>query len=129
MKVYKIREAYYEATGTVSTIARQLGFAGIAVIWILKGGTNSSGISVPSELLVSLYYFVLSLSLDFIQYIYKSVVWGFLNRHHWRKHKDEEADVDVSPIFNWPTNIFFWGKLFLLGCGYLELLVFIQGKL
>jgi hypothetical protein len=129
MKVQEIRNDYYEASGVVSLISRQLNFAGIAVIWLLKVGTNSGGISFSGELLVPLYCFVAALGADLLQYVYKTITLGTLNYFHWRKHKDNEADVDVSPKINWLTNIFFWGKVTLLIYGYILLLYFIQGKL
>ena len=43
-------EAYYSATDTASSIARQLGFAGIAIIWIFKHG-DAGVLTVPKELL------------------------------------------------------------------------------
>ncbi len=129
MKVHEFRDAYYEASGVVSSISRQLSFAGIAVIWLLRVGTNSGGIPFSSELLVPLYCFVSALGMDLLQYVYKTAVWGVLNHYHWRKHSDNDAEVDVSPKVNWPTNVFFWGKVALLGYGYWELLAFIQAKL
>ena len=41
-------EAYYSATDTASSIARQLGFAGIAIIWIFKHG-NAGVLTVPKN--------------------------------------------------------------------------------
>ena len=36
MKIHELRSTYYEASGKVSDISRQLAFAGIAVIWVLR---------------------------------------------------------------------------------------------
>ena len=129
MKIYELRDAYYEASGVVSVISRQLTFAGIAVIWLLKVGSNSGGIPFSGELLIPLYCFVLALSVDLLQYVYKTIAWGSLNYIYWRAHKDNEAEIDVTPKINWPTNVLFWGKIALLGYGYLGMLVFIQGKM
>ena len=70
MKIHEIRDAYYEASGTVSDISRQLAFAGIAVIWVLKVGDGSGGIPFSSELVIPLYCFVSALGLDLLQYVY-----------------------------------------------------------
>ncbi len=129
MKIHELRDAYYEASGVVSAITRQLSFAGIAVIWLLKVGKNSGGIPFTSDLLIPLYCLVAALSVDYLQYVYKTATWGVLNHFHWRKYKDNVAEVNVSPKVNWLTNVFFWGKVAFLGYGYWALLIFTQGEL
>ncbi len=129
MKIHEIRDAYYEASGKVSEITRQLAFAGIAVIWVLKVGRESGGVPFSVELVMPLYCFVSVLGMDLLQYLYKSIVWGGLNSYHWKKHKDNKKEIKISEKVNWPTNIFFWGKVAVIVYGYIKLLVFIHSKL
>ena len=46
MKISKLREDYSKASAKVSELVRQLSFAGIAVIWILRTGEHAGGIKL-----------------------------------------------------------------------------------
>ena len=129
MKIEELRDAYYEASGKVSDISKQLAFAGIAVIWVLKVGTKAGGIPFSSELIPLLYVFVVALTLDYLQYLYKTIVWAVLNHYHWKKHEDNEKNIEISDKINWITNVFFWSKVAAIVYGYMGLLLFIQSKL
>lgn len=129
MKIQELLDTYYEASGKTSDISRQLAFAGIAIIWVLRVGANSDGILFSSELIVPLYCFAFALVADLGQYIYKTIIWGLLNWHHWRNHKDNNADVDVSSFTNLPTQILFWAKVVLVVYAYIGLLCFLQPRL
>ena len=129
MKISEMRSAYYEASGNVSELSRQFAFAGIAIIWVLKVGNDGGGIPFSTELVMPLYSFVAALALDLTQYIYKTVVWGAFNHFCWKKYHDNDADIKVSGIFNWPTIVFFWCKVIAIGFGYIQLLCFIHSKL
>ena len=129
MKIPEMLSTYYEASGKVSEISRQLAFAGIAVIWVLKVGNDSVSIPYSTELVIPLYCFVAALALDLMQYIYKTVAWGVLNYLCWKKYLDNNVDIKVPEKINWPTNVFFWFKVITIGFGYLQLLFFIHSKL
>lgn len=122
MKLKEARAAYYEHSGTASVVSRQAAFAGIAMIWIFKN--ESSGIvSLPDTLLYPVLFLLLSLSLDFLQYVYSSAAWGIFHRIMEKKHGVEYAGEVFSPKqINWPSNIFFWGKLVFLLLGYVLLI-------
>lgn len=129
MKIYKMRSAFYEASDKASELSRQLAFAGIAVIWVLKVGNDSGGIPFSNELNTPLYYFVAALALDLMQYIYKTVAWGVLNHFNWKKYQNNDVDIKVSEKINWPTNLLFWSKVIAIGVGYVQLLLYIHSKL
>ncbi|PCH60763.1 MAG: hypothetical protein COC05_03405 [Gammaproteobacteria bacterium] len=129
MKIQGLLDASYEASGKASDLSRQLAFAGIAIIWLFRVGGQSGGVQFSEELLVPLYCFVAGLTLDLGQYVYKAIVWSALNWYHWRKHKSNQADVDVSGYFNAPTHILFWGKVALIAYGYILLLGYIRLQL
>lgn len=129
MKIQELLDASDKASGKASDLSRQLAFAGIAVIWVLKVGANSGGIQFSNELLVPMYCFVAGLAVDFGQYIYKTMIWSMLNWYHWRKHGSNDTEVEVSPLVNYPTHLMFWGKITLVGYGYIGLLLFIHAKL
>lgn len=129
MKIKELLDASYEASEKASDLSRQLAFAGIAIIWIFRVGVQSGGIQFSEEQLVPLSCFVAGLTLDLGQYVYKAIVWSALNWHHWRKHKNNQADIEVSGYFNVPTHILFWGKVALIAYGYILLLGYIWLRL
>ena len=112
MKIFEIRDAYYQASGKVSEIVRQLSLAGIAVIWVFRiGGENSGGVRYTSDSLWALGLLVAALGADLMQYVYNTLLWGWLNRRYWKKYKNNERDVDVSEWVNWATLLLFWIKV------------------
>ena len=129
MKIEDFRDAYYEASAKTSEITRHLAFAGIAIIWILKVGTNSGGIPFSTDLIGPLYWFAIALAADLGQYIYKTIAWGLLNWINWEKHKDNTVEVTVYPVVNLLSNVLFWGKVVAVVYGYACLLAFIRSWL
>lgn len=129
MKISEIRDAYYEATGKVSDIVRQLGLAGVAIIWIFRSGTDSGGIPYSHTLKVPLGYFVISLACDLLQYAYQSLIWGLLNWYYFRKHKKNAVEVEISGKWNVPALMLFWPKTILTVVAYIYLLEFIYHQL
>ena len=125
MKIQEILDAHYEASATTSELSRNLSFAGIAVIWVLKVGEQTGGISYAPALILPLFFFVFSLASDLFQYVYKTIIWGILNKIYWEKFKDNEHDVDVSEWVNTPTNILFLVKIVSVGVGYVTLLLYL----
>ena len=122
MKIQEILDAHYEASATTSELSRNLSFAGIAVIWVLKVGEQTGGIIYTPALILPLFFFVLSLASDLFQYIYKTFIWGVLNKIYWEKYEDNDYEVEVSPWINTPTNIFFLIKIAAVVVGYVTLL-------
>lgn len=87
MKVQDALDCYYESSGKVSELTRQLALAGIAVVWIFRVGTDHAP-KFPKELLYALLFFVLTLAVDLLQYLYKTLLWG---RYHYVKEKQQQA--------------------------------------
>jgi len=130
MKIKEIKAEYYEASGKVSDLVRQLDFAGIAVIWIFKiGKDEAAGIHFSKALLWPLALLVLSLACDLLQYVYKSAFFGIFNHRSWKKFHDEEKNVRYPDEANLPTNAFFWLKTILTGIAFGFLLTFLFREL
>ena len=146
MKLSTAREAYYAASGTASTVARQAAFAGIAVVWLFNIRT-AQGFTLPVELLLAVFCFVLMLFTDLLHYFVQAVIWGTVSRHQEKKRDrernstgkgrpkkrpDDDGDdyeFDASPSLNWPTLCFFGIKFVLLAFGYGVLVHFLWGAL
>lgn len=129
MKISELRDAYSKSTEKTSELVRNLGFAGIAVVWVLKTGEHSGGLKYSDELLRPLAFCVAGLSCDLLQYIYKSAAWGSLNWYYWRKHHNNDAEVSVSGGWNWLALAFFWFKAALIIIAYVYLLTYLYLQL
>jgi hypothetical protein len=109
MTLESVRGRYSYYTGKTSDIVRQLGFAGIALIWLFRG---NSGTHVPRDLLVVAIVIAGALACDLAQYIVGSLVWGKLQRTKEAEFKaagglDERVEFDFPVGINtWPERLF-----------------------
>ena len=127
MKLQKIRAAYDYYSATVSTVARQLGFAGIAIIWIFK--TDQGGAyTVPPELVWPGLLLVGGLAADFLHYVAGVIMWGSYGRYMELKGVDNDQEFFAPSWMNWPGNTFFVSKLVLIALAYALLVIFLIGK-
>jgi hypothetical protein len=129
VKIRKIREDYEATTKTVSDLVRQLAFAGIAVIWVIRAGDNAGIRQSLEPLLPSLLLFVVTLACDFAQYASKALTLFFANTFFWMEHRNEEKDVTYSGWLNFMPYLFFLGKAACLVIAYWQLLIFIYAQL
>ena len=128
MKLSVARDCYYGRSGDASSVARQIAFAGIAVIWVFNRATPERPVGLPEELVHVAFLLVLALALDLLQYVVGSAIWGIFARIHesrLRHRIKEDPDEDASPYLNWPAIGLFWSKLFVLFWGYGELLAYL----
>jgi len=100
------RKAYYEFSGQVSSIARQLSYAGIAIIWIFKAG-DAEHFVIPGELVKAGFFIASALLLDFFQYSWAAAAWGRFGR---LKEKEGQKNFDAPAWINRPTLFFFGGS-------------------
>jgi hypothetical protein len=120
-------EAYYFYSRKASDVARQLSFAGIAIVWMFKPGNNLN-LVMPHNLLIPLFFFSLSLFFDLLHYIYSTVVWGCFHRIEEKKGKEPEAELTIPPWFNWPSITLFSLKLLFVIVGYFCVFIFFISK-
>lgn len=128
MKLSQARAAYEEFSGKLSDISRQLCFAGIAVVWIVRRG-NEQGIVYDSFLIYPLAFFVGSLAFDLLHYIFSTFIWGFFSRHQKNKGKKPDDEVSPSKLLNWPSIFCLWIKVSLNILGYILLFGFLYEKI
>lgn len=110
MKLESYRSTYYELSGKASDVARQLSFAGIALIWIFKL-ENAGPLSIPAPLIFPAALFVVALALDLSQYVFGALIWGAFSHYHERKGKKDNQNVLAPVYFNWPALLCFWLKV------------------
>lgn len=75
MKLKEIREAYEDGTSAINGLNRQLAFAGIALVWLLKGGAENSIAGITPILLWTLVLFCASLFFDILQGFIHTWIW------------------------------------------------------
>ncbi len=121
MKLKDAREYYYFYSGKTSDLVRQLGLAGIAVIWIFKN--DAQGVpKIPQPLLPPLILIVTGLALDLLQYAVATSIWGIFHRCKEVSGVADETDFLAPKQFNWPTIVFFFLKATSIIVAYVYLL-------
>lgn len=126
------RDAYFTASTKASDVARQLGFAGIALIWIFKStnGSSSDTFTLPAELFRPALLIISSLGLDIAQYSLKAGIWGWIQRRIEHKFsEDTSKGYLVAPWFNWPVLACFWVKLGAMIGAYVLLFLFVSTRI
>lgn len=126
MKLRDCREARDTYSSTASAITRNLGYAGIAVMWMFRTTGNESVVS--ALLMGSGCFLVLGLAFDLLHYLYGAIAWGCYHRRKER-HGTEEEDEFLAPrSINWPTNAFFVMKSICVSVGWALLVYFFLSK-
>lgn len=111
-------DVYESQSELASTVARQLAFAGIAVIWILAGENGVADIG-SNKLGPALLAFVAALAFDLIQYYGASLAFYLYGR--WKEWRGEsEFDTYPLPLTALPI-LSFVSKGILVAIGYLFL--------
>lgn len=112
MKLSDYRNTYYEFSGKASDVARNLSFAGIALIWIFMVAGDPVP-KIPKRLILPAALLALTLAFDLLQYISATLIWGLFQWYHERKLNDtsEDPDLDAPTFLKWPQFIFFVLKL------------------
>ncbi|MEU1276568.1 hypothetical protein [Streptomyces sp. NPDC005799] len=120
MILSKARERYEAASTMASQVARQLALAGIAFVWLLSGGLKTTGtVSIPVRLLWAGIFLASALSLDLLQYLYKTSAWAAWTngKEHELQGNDRKASVGdkeagTAPDWiNYPTWVLFILKM------------------
>lgn len=128
-KLSDYKTVYEEASSKVSDLTRQMALAGIAIIWIFRQ-PDLNGKIICSELVPPLIFFVASLSLDILQYIYKTIAWWIFFRINElkKKRKDIDPPIQANPVMNLPTWSFFFLKVVCLIIAYILIFIFLFDK-
>jgi hypothetical protein len=121
MKLKDAREFYYFNSGKTSDLIRQLGLAGIAVIWLFKSDVQGAP-KIPEALSLPLMLIILGLGLDFLQYAVATSIWGIFQRRKEIQGATAETEFLAPKQFNWPGIVFFVFKVVTIIVAYLLLL-------
>ncbi|MDP9943864.1 hypothetical protein [Enterobacter ludwigii] len=138
MLLQKIRQSYYDSSGALSSITRQSCLGGIALIWLFKGSISESPLKNSTELILifpnglywSLFFLILSLISDFMQYFCATIIWGIYGhiteKRLNKRNLDKETHVNKEPSdwINAPALLFFYGKIIFSFIGFWKLTQF-----
>lgn len=130
MKLKDARENYYTLSGKASDVARQLAFAGIAIIWVFKVDAGPGKLGVPESLYGAGLTLIVSLALDLLHYGIASALWGVF--HRLQETKDdltEETEIVAPHWINWPAIGLFWTKIAVMMVAYVLILRYLAGLL
>ncbi len=123
----KFRQDHYDATAKVSENTRTLAISAIAIVWLFKKG-DGGVYEVPEALLYPLLLVVLAMSLDFCQYVYRSIIWHIIFRKKEKELHDgaitEQTELYVHSYINFLGYAFFYAKIICLVFAYWTLLTY-----
>lgn len=124
LKLADIRDnkEYYE--GKTSDLVRQLSFAGLGLIWILKDVNNM----LPRMLILAAIFIIITLFLDILQYIASSVIWGRVFRAYDRSNKQLDDECKVYSLVNTLGYVCFWAKVMSLTISYVTVFRFLYER-
>ena len=121
MKLSEARECYYSHSGNASAAARQIAFAGIAVVWVFNQPQSSQPLALSEPLRIVLLLLCATLAFDLLQYAFSTAVWGFYSRYKEKQLKHQfhnNPDIEPPRELNWPGVGMFWLKLLALVFAY-----------
>ena len=132
MRLENTRAEYYFYSGKVSDIVRQLGLAGIAVIWLFKIETSNRQ-RIPDGLILPGILLLLGLATDLLQYAAGTIIWNRFNRKkevelenkremlqkEGKEYDPEMEDFTAPESINDVTIAFFWTKVALIILAYM----------
>lgn len=130
MKLEEIRKDYERYSTNVSSLNRQLIFAGLAIIWLFRIPEKGTA-SIPTELVDSLFFFVFSLCSDIFQYVTQSLIWAGYYWYNKCKHRSNKKNVEKCVVNEpeWPNLLpwLLWAlKIIFLGIAYWKLACYLH---
>jgi len=128
VKLENLRENYDYFSQKTSEIVRQLGFAGIALVWVFKTDVGGRQV-VPPELLPAARLIVIGLGLDLLHYVAGTLIWGIYNGIKEHAATKEETNFLAPRPINWATLLFFWAKVIVIVIAYVYILGFIASRI
>lgn len=120
MKLSEYKNDYYEFTGKLSDINRNIAFAAIAIIWIFKQTAEGGAIVIPKDFIFPSILIVCALGFDLLQYIYQSATWSLFYHRNEKKATEDNPDPDIlAPDYlNYPSWFLFVFKVFFVIWAY-----------
>ncbi|MCM4173048.1 hypothetical protein DHD32_16305 [Arenibacter sp. TNZ] len=121
MKLEGYKTKSHDYTAKASEIARQLNFAGIGIIWIVKTTFPELKLS-DSQLLLPLVFITVSMILDFLQYLIGGIIWIKFYKRMEKAGTSQTEDVQ-SP--EWRSAVlyrFYYVKFTFMFLAYMSII-------
>jgi hypothetical protein len=130
LKLRDVRDAIDTFSGKTSDIVRQLGFAGIAIVWVFRIEGSSAGEGLlPKGLVWPVVFIVLTLGLDLAQYVAGTIIWSWFNRTKEKEGVSQEEEFTAPRSINRPTYVLFWAKVVTVSIAYFLLAAYMYDRL
>ena len=97
MTLKDFRESYHDATSKASELARSTNYSLIAIIWVLCG----QDFGKVSSYRCVLIWLLLSLAIDYVQYLIMALFGTIKYRYEESKVKDK-SKIDETPTKGYP---------------------------
>jgi|GEM_PF-1525140 hypothetical protein len=124
---------YNKSSIKASDVNRQLGFAGIGIIWLFRNSILISSAKekfiIPEELFKPATLIIFSLGIDLLQYIIATAIWGITNRYLELNELEKEASGKFSRFSPIPILCLFWLKMIAMLFGYILIIIFIYNNI
>lgn len=126
-KLTEYWDVYTNHTSKASATARQLAFAGVAVIWIFKQSADGKS-WLPEQFVWPLVLLCVALLCDLLQYVAASIAFFAFTRYHERKWEkgEQEPELDMPAWMPWLSQPFFIIKIGLVLVAYTWLIVILM---
>ena len=112
------RTAYEDYSKSTSEKVRNLAFAAIGVVWVIRPQTS---LQLPRLLLWAAMFAVLALAFDVLQSLYGTIAWGWFHRRKEHERLSDDEEFKAPRQINWPTNWLFYLKVAALAVCYVFL--------
>lgn len=124
MKLEEIRKSYEDLSGRLSSVVRQVNFAGIAIVWIFVGKESET---LPQQLYNACTFLVISIILDALQYLVGTFCWHMCYLFKHKKNiADKGIDVHESEWINIIPWLCIYAKTIVTAIGYWFILSFLM---
>ena len=115
--------AHYERhTGKASDVARQLAFAGLGLVWLLRDSNSDTSHLIPNELVNPSGCILLALVFDLAQYTVASTKWYRFLRKRERVGCGQDDELHVPERMLRSVDRLWLAKIASLGVAYFLLL-------
>lgn len=127
MNIGDVKSAYYDNSAKSSEIVRQLGLAGLALVWLFKMDHSDGTSEIPRLMVAAAILIGFALTFDLVQYVLGTAIWGIYN--FYKKSRADENTVFEAPwAINYPALAAFILKIIFIVAAYAVIVVFLLRK-
>ena len=128
-KLNDYKKDYYFFTSKTSEINRSLIISGIAIIWIFNKTSKNNVVDLPSDLVLPLSLFFLSLFVDLLHYFIGGLIWYLFYKYNECNNLNDDDDVTAPEILPIIIHILYFTKITLSCFGFYCLISFLLAQI